>query len=71
MNAIVEERYNDAIKEAKAVDEMLTVIKDTGELKKSQPFLGIPFTTKESNEAKGTKSDLEYYVSRAYMKTKF
>ena len=54
MNAIVEERYEDAINEAKHIDKML---KDENlsieHLEKNLSLLGVPFTTKESNEAKG------------------
>lgn len=53
LNAIVDERFNDAIKEARGVDEMLKTVNDTDNLKKTKPFLGVPFVTKESNEAKG------------------
>lgn len=53
INAIVEERYAEAIKEAKAVDVELQDYDDTSFLKETRPFLGVPFTTKESNEAEG------------------
>ncbi|XP_058799780.1 fatty-acid amide hydrolase 2 isoform X2 [Phymastichus coffea] len=54
LNAIVEERYEDALKEAKEVDKMLSEENLTVEhLEKYMPLLGVPFTTKESNEAKG------------------
>ena len=53
INAIVEERYEAAMEEAKKVDEFLKTNPDIDELKKSKPFLGVPFTTKESNEAEG------------------
>lgn len=53
INAIVEERYADAIEEAKAVDIELKGYEDTSFLKETKPFLGVPFTTKESNEAEG------------------
>ncbi|XP_011143305.1 fatty-acid amide hydrolase 2 [Harpegnathos saltator] len=53
INAIVEERYSDAIEEAIAVDAMIEKGIDIEMIKMKQPFLGIPFTTKESNQAKG------------------
>lgn len=53
INAIVEERYEEAIKEAKAVDELINKTVDPEIFKKTKPFLGVPFTTKESNEVKG------------------
>lgn len=52
INAIVEERYENAIQEAKEADKLLKDIKNTYNLKEIKPFLGVPFTTKESNEAK-------------------
>ncbi|KAK2585700.1 hypothetical protein KPH14_010313 [Odynerus spinipes] len=53
INAIVEDRYEDAIQEAKEVDKLIEDCKDPSTLKETKPFLGVPFTTKESNEAKG------------------
>lgn len=53
INAIVKERYSDAIEEAKAVDAMIEKGIDIETLKIQQPYLGIPFTTKESNQVKG------------------
>lgn len=54
LNAVVEERYDDAIKEAKEVDKMLKDEQLSEEnLEKTMPLLGVPFTTKESNESKG------------------
>ncbi|XP_012273208.1 fatty-acid amide hydrolase 2 isoform X2 [Orussus abietinus] len=52
INAIVEECYDIAIKEAKEVDKLIESGADPDVFKK-KPFLGVPFTTKESNEAKG------------------
>lgn len=53
LNAVVVERYEEAIKEAREVDELLKKDVDREILKKTKPYLGVPFTTKESNEAKG------------------
>lgn len=53
INAVVEDRYSEAIKEAKLVDEVLEKIENSDSLKETKPFLGVPFTTKESNEASG------------------
>ncbi|XP_011634730.1 fatty-acid amide hydrolase 2, partial [Pogonomyrmex barbatus] len=53
INAIVEDRYSDAIEEAKAVDAMIEKCTDLDKIKITQPFLGVPFTTKESNRVKG------------------
>lgn len=53
INAVVEDRYSDAIKEAKAADAMIEKCSDLEKIKITLPFLGVPFTTKESNRAKG------------------
>ncbi|XP_035728447.1 fatty-acid amide hydrolase 2-like [Vespa mandarinia] len=50
INAIVEERYADALKEARAIDLELKNYENSLLLKETRPFLGVPFTTKESNE---------------------
>ncbi|XP_011875142.1 PREDICTED: fatty-acid amide hydrolase 2 [Vollenhovia emeryi] len=53
LNAIVESRYSDAIEEAKAVDATIEKCVDLEKIRITQPFLGVPFTTKESNRVKG------------------
>lgn len=53
INAVVQDRYSDAIDEAKAVDAMIKEGIDVEMIKITQPYLGVPFTTKESNQAKG------------------
>lgn len=53
INAIVENRFIDAIEEAKQVDIKIKEGIDFETVKITQPFLGVPFTTKESNRAKG------------------
>nr|XP_033337006.1 fatty-acid amide hydrolase 2-like [Megalopta genalis] len=53
INAVVEDRFSDALEEAKEVDKLLEKSQNVDEIKKEKPFLGVPFTTKESNEAKG------------------
>lgn len=58
INAVVEDRYSDAIKEAKAVDAMIEKCKDLEKMKITLPFLGVPFTTKESNCAKGKQNSI-------------
>ncbi|KAF4522937.1 hypothetical protein B566_EDAN012632 [Ephemera danica] len=54
LNAVVDERYNDALEEARAADKLI----ESGEweaenLKIARPFHGVPFTTKESTAVKG------------------
>lgn len=62
INAIVESRYSDAIEEAKAVDATIEKCVDLEKIKITQPFLGVPFTTKESNRVKGIQnSGVEIY----------
>ncbi|XP_053971085.1 fatty-acid amide hydrolase 2-like [Hylaeus volcanicus] len=53
INAVVEDRYSNALEEAKEVDKLLQKSQDIDVIKKEKPFLGVPFTTKESIEAKG------------------
>lgn len=50
LNAVVDERFEEAIKEAKIVDDL---IRDGGVDFDAQPFLGVPFTAKESTSCKG------------------
>ncbi|KAL2723008.1 fatty-acid amide hydrolase 2-like isoform X2 [Vespula maculifrons] len=69
INAIVEERYAEAIKEAKAVDVELQDYDDTSFLKETRPFLGVPFTTKESNEAEGLYHTMGMLSRRNYRST--
>ncbi|XP_060526935.1 uncharacterized protein LOC132702366 [Cylas formicarius] len=54
LNAIVEERFVQALKDAKAVDESLkTTSLCATELEKIKPLLGVPITVKESCSVKG------------------
>ncbi|KAJ8673613.1 hypothetical protein QAD02_004875 [Eretmocerus hayati] len=54
LNAIVEEDYENALQQAREVDKQLKKNEHSKEeLEKDKPLLGVPFTTKESNEAKG------------------
>lgn len=54
INAVVDHRFDEAIKEAKEVDKFLETTAESLEtLAKEKPFLGIPFTTKESTSCKG------------------
>lgn len=54
LNAIVEPRYELAIKEAKCIDKMITSNERTPEeLAKEYPLLGIPLTVKESIAVEG------------------
>lgn len=53
----MESRYSDAIEEAKAVDVRIKKGVDLEKIKITQPFLGVPFTTKESNRVKGIQKN--------------
>lgn len=50
LNAVVDERFEDAIKDAKIADEL---IRDGKVDFEKQPFFGVPFTAKESTACKG------------------
>lgn len=54
VNAIVDERYAEALKEAEAVDEILDSKKGTGKYSPvNAPFLGVPLSSKEAFAIKG------------------
>lgn len=54
INAVIDECFNSAIEEAKEVDRNLADNKySNSELIVNKPFLGVPFTTKESTACKG------------------
>ena len=59
INAIVDERFEDALKEAKAIDEIITdQLSRNGKLDASlqaKPFLGIPYSGKDSIAIKGLR----------------
>lgn len=57
LNAIIQNRFKDAIIEAKICDEQFEAGKFDAEiLEKEKPLFGIPFTVKECCAVKGTKS---------------
>ncbi|KAK0083794.1 hypothetical protein PV325_008224 [Microctonus aethiopoides] len=66
LNVIVDERYDEAIEEAKEVDRLLARSTDINMLKATKPFLGVPFTTKESNEAKGLLHSMATVARKGY-----
>ena len=53
INAVVDERFDLALLDAKAADEEIESSKNLVELAKTKPFLGIPFTTKDSFQVVG------------------
>lgn len=52
VNAIVDERYNEAIEDAKRADKMCEELSPLC-LLQNYPLLGVPFTVKESIGVKG------------------
>ncbi|XP_063990511.1 fatty-acid amide hydrolase 2 [Diachasmimorpha longicaudata] len=69
MNVIVDERYEEAIREARKVDELLACDIDIDILKITKPLLGVPFTTKESNEAKGLLHSMGMIARKGHRST--
>ncbi|KAK5641912.1 hypothetical protein RI129_010459 [Pyrocoelia pectoralis] len=65
LNCVVANRFEDALKEAQAADELIrsgTVSED--ELAKNKPFLGVPFTTKDCIAVKGMIQTSGLYCRR-------
>ena len=57
VNAIIDERYAAALKEAEEVDEILDSKKGTGKYSPiNAPFLGVPLSSKEAFAIKGEES---------------
>lgn len=55
LNAIVDQRYDTAIEEARKVDKFLASTSTTEEeLAREKPLLGVPITVKESFAVKGS-----------------
>jgi len=54
LNAVVEDRFQDAVREAQEVDKLVTShCKAEQDIEKETPLLGVPFTVKESCSVKG------------------
>ena len=55
LNAVVDERFSEALEEAKAVDDLIASLNhdELNELFQKKPLLGIPFSTKEGIRVKG------------------
>lgn len=65
INALVDERYVDALQEARAADELIrSGLKTEAQLAKEKPFLGVPFTTKETIEVEGLRFSSGLYERR-------
>lgn len=62
INACTDERYDDALSEAREVDRFLNATDKTEEaIAKETPLLGVPFTCKESVGVKGNKYHLRFH----------
>uniref|UniRef100_A0A1B6DM41 Amidase domain-containing protein n=1 Tax=Clastoptera arizonana TaxID=38151 RepID=A0A1B6DM41_9HEMI len=58
LNCLVQDRFSDAVQEARAVDQMLATTSLTAEdLLKIKPLLGVPLTVKESIAVKGMSNN--------------
>jgi len=54
LNAVVEDRFQDAARDAQEVDKLVTShCKTEQEIEEETPLLGVPFTVKESCGVKG------------------
>ncbi|KAH0554864.1 fatty-acid amide hydrolase 2-like [Cotesia glomerata] len=69
LNVIVDERYEQAIEEAKNFDKILASDIDIEKLKSEKPFFGVPFTTKESNEVQGLLHSVGMMARKGYLST--
>lgn len=67
INAVVNERYQEAIDDAKKVDEFLKGDVNRQILKEKKPFLGVPFTTKEGNTVKGMRHTMGILVRKDHI----
>ncbi|XP_064116184.1 fatty-acid amide hydrolase 2-like isoform X1 [Macrobrachium nipponense] len=65
LNCVVDNRFEDAITEAKAVDELIrSGHMSEEELAAKKPFLGVPFTIKDSFRVKGLRQTAGLWIRR-------
>ncbi|XP_037507929.1 fatty-acid amide hydrolase 2-A isoform X3 [Rhipicephalus sanguineus] len=58
INAVVEERFEEALKDAEEVDRLVTSgTMSASQMSKEKPLLGLPFTSKNSIAIKGMRQD--------------
>jgi fatty acid amide hydrolase 2 len=63
INSVVDEQYEIALQEARDADAFLASTTLTAEeLKLQKPFLGVPFTTKDSTTVKGLFACLQLLI---------
>lgn len=66
LNCVVDDRFEEALKDARAVDKLIESGTENEEtLAKTKPFLGVPFTTKDCLAVKGLKQTAGLWVRRA------
>lgn len=54
LNCVVDERFDDALEDARKVDELIrSGSKIVEDIARETPFLGVPFTTKDCIQVKG------------------
>ncbi|XP_047105781.1 fatty-acid amide hydrolase 2-A [Schistocerca piceifrons] len=62
LNCMVDERFSDALKEAREIDSFIaSETKSTDEIARDTPFLGVPFTTKDCIQVKGLSNTAGLY----------
>lgn len=62
VNSVVQERFEQALTEARAVDLQLAAgVFSEEQLREDRPLLGVPITVKESIALQGTYSTLSQY----------
>ncbi|XP_071455197.1 fatty-acid amide hydrolase 2 [Hetaerina americana] len=65
LNCVVDERFEEALAEARAVDKLIeSGTTSEEEMAKETPYLGVPFTTKDSIQVKGLKFTAGLYARR-------
>ncbi|CAH1400813.1 unnamed protein product [Nezara viridula] len=57
INSVVQDRFNDALKEAKEVDKMVEANPDPQHWAKNKPLLGVPMSFKETIAVKGMSNN--------------
>lgn len=64
VNAVVQDRFECALEDAKAVDKLIQSGSAKADvLKAKKPLLGVPFTTKESVAAEGMESNMACLIT--------
>ncbi|XP_013166813.1 PREDICTED: fatty-acid amide hydrolase 2-like [Papilio xuthus] len=67
LNAVVRERYEAALEDARQVDRLIAA--GLSDQDANKPFLGVPFTTKESQEIKGFCNTIGLWSRRNVIST--